>query len=441
MNTFVKSTRRRIKTIVRDESGNTTILGLLFFATAAAVGAAAVDYSNIIAAQTHLQVSADHAAHAALYHREFNDEASSKLKAIEVAAYGAPTNRFGITLNTNNIEFGTWDYDSRKFTADSGSNSAVMVTTSRLSENLNSVESFLFRLVGVTDFDVRTSAVFATYRPACFREGFVAADIVDVQGNNLYAEGFCIHAQNYVSINSNNTFESGTVVSMPDSSDVDLPESGFDTNAGLKEALGQASYQLRIVNRIESIIQSLKNEDSTYMPDYITKATVTLNQKQMEDSDFVSGAVHILDCGGGGGQAFLKGGAHLKEVVFVTNCQVKFGEGTILEESIFATTNTGANSFNAPSSFQLGRDDNCAEGGGSQMISMGGMDFASDFKIFGSQLIAKETISFAANAEGIKGASIISGDDVEGTSNSNMGFCNGAGMERNLEADYYRLAG
>ncbi|MEH6835754.1 pilus assembly protein TadG-related protein [Falsihalocynthiibacter arcticus] len=440
MNTFVKLTHQRIKSIVTDESGTATVLGLLFFAAAAAVGAAAVDYSNIVAAQTHLQVSADHAAHAALYHREFNDEQSSKLKAIDVAAYGAPNNRFGTTLDVNDIQFGKWDYTNRKFTAESGSRSAVMVTTSRLSSKLNSVESFLFRLVGVTAFDVRTSAVFTTYRPACFREGFVAADIVDVQSNNLYGEGFCIHAQNYVSLNSNNTFESGTVVSMPDSNDLDLPKSGFDTNAGLKEALGQASYQMRTVNRIESIIQSLQDEDPSYLPDYITEDTVTLNQSQLDETDFVQGAVHFLNCNGGG-QAFLKDGAHIKQVVFVTNCQVKFGQGTILEESIFATTNTGAKSFNAPSSFQLGRDDDCLVGGGSQMVTMGGMDFAADFKIFGSQLIAKETISFSANAQGIKGASIISGDDISGTSNSNMGFCNGSGMERNFESDYFRLAG
>lgn len=443
MKPFSQTIRNIIKASASNESGSTTVLGLFFFTAAAAVGAAAVDYSNIVAAQTHLQVSADHAAHAALYHREQNDEYDSKLKAIEVANYGTPSSRFGSTLEENDIVFGTWDYDTRTFTEQNNSRSAVKVTTSRISDRFNSVESFLFRLVGIDEFDVVTTAIFTTYRPACFREGFVAQDIVDIQSNNLYGQGFCIHAANYVSLNQGNTFESGTVVSMPDTGDLDLPDSGFDQNAGLEEALRQASYRLRIVNRIETIIEGLKNNDPNYVPSYIDnmKPTVTLRNKQLDETDFVSGAVHILECNGGGGQAFIKQSAHLKDVVFVTNCQVKFSEGAIIENSILATTNTGANSFNAPSSLQLGKDDNCAVGGGTQLVSMGGMDFASDLQIYGSQLLAKESITFSANANGIQGASIISGDDVSGTSNSNMGFCNGAGMEGNFEAEYFRLAG
>ena len=54
-----------------------------------------------------------------------------------------------------------------------------------------------------------------TYRPGCLREGFVADKMVDIQSNNGFESGFCIHSNVGISINQNNTFEAGTIVSMP----------------------------------------------------------------------------------------------------------------------------------------------------------------------------------------------------------------------------------
>ena len=69
---------------------------------------------------------------------------------------------------------------------------------------------------------------------------------------------------------------------------------------------------------------------------------------------------------------------------------------------------------------KVGRDDSCAADG--------------------SQLLALGDIEFTANADGIEGASFIAGGTISGTSNMIMGFCNHAGMERNFEAEYFRLA-
>jgi hypothetical protein len=41
----------------------------------------------------------------------------------------------------------------------------------------------------------------------------------------------------------------------------------------------------------------------------------------------------------------------------------------------------------------------------------------------GEITIAKGDVSFAANANGIEGASIIAGGQISGTSNMTMGFC------------------
>jgi len=127
-----------------------------------------------------------------------------------------------------------------------------------------------------------------------------------------------------------------------------------------------------------------------------------------------------------------------QDIVLRTNCSIKFGQGVILQNTVIATSNTSATSLNAASGLQVGRNDGCLEGGGAQLITMGGMRFPADLKVYGGQLLAKGDIQFAANANGIAGASFIAGGTISGTSNMAMGFC-GTGMENNFQAEYFRL--
>jgi len=73
-----------------------------------------------------------------------------------------------------------------------------------------------------------------------------------------------------------------------------------------------------------------------------------------------------------------------------------------------------------------------------QLVTRGGMNFPADLHMFGSQLLARLNIEFAANANGIQGASMVAGGRIDGTSNMNMSYC-GSGMEDNYTADYFRL--
>lgn len=127
------------------------------------------------------------------------------------------------------------------------------------------------------------------------------------------------------------------------------------------------------------------------------------------------------------------------DLVIVAECDVKFGNGVVLENVSIFSTSTSARAFSASSGLRIGRDDGCAEGGGAQLITYGGMGFPSSLQLYGGQLIARGDINFTANANGIEGASLIAGGMIDGTSNMEMAFC-GTGMENNLEAEYFRLA-
>ena len=431
--------RLSLQKFLRGQSGAMTAFGLFMSLSGIVIGGLAIDVANAIKSRTELQVAADVTAHAALYVRDMEDEITAVQAALDIAQVNLPSEIYGSVLTADDIRFGYWDRENQIFTPDHGSKDAVMVDISRLVEKGNGVGTYFLNFVGLTNWDVRRAAVFETYIPVCFREGFVAEDVVDVQSNNAYLNGFCIHSNDHVEVNSNNFFENNTVVSMPDKQDIVLPNSGFETNDGLQSALRDGSYQIRILNRLQDIIDDLSVAGPDYTPDYISgTGVVNLAGKNLDASDFVSGRVHKASCSGGQSLK-LASGTVLTDVVLVTNCKVQFGQGTTLDNTIVATTNTSAKSMTAPSSLQIGRDDSCAPDGGSQLLSMGGMEFPADLKVFGGQLIAQQDIAFAANANGIEGASFISGGTISGTSNMTMGFC-GSGMERNFEAEYFRLA-
>ncbi len=429
----------------RDETGSVSAFGVVMFVGFAAVGSIALDVSNLYAARTHLQIAADQAAHAALYNRNRMDADSAKQRALEIVNATLPSENYGVTLTVNDIEFGVFDRTNQTFTPDADSTSAVHVRTSFLEENSNPVATYLFKLVGHDSFDVSTSAIYTTYRPACLREGFVAEGIVDIQSNNGFRNGFCIHSNTHVSLNSNNFFEPGTVVSMPDLASLDLPKSGFETNEGLSAALRASKQNIRVLSRVDGIIARFEQPlayitgpDIPELPDYITDPeVVTMTERTVQAADLTTGRIHHINCAGP--RLTIDATPTVREVVIVSPCEIKFSAGSVLEDVIVISKDTAADSINAPSGLQVGRNDNCATGGGAQLVTLGGMNFASDLRLYGGQLIAKGDIEFAANANGIQGASMIAGGTIDGTSNMDMGFC-GSGQEDNFEIDYFRLA-
>jgi len=423
------------------ETGAIGVFGLYIFSGMAVVSAFALDTAYLWQARNQLQVAADAAAHAALYYRDLNlhsaDEA--RVKAISVAHDGMPGELYGELLKPEDIVYGTWDRSAQAFTVDENSRSAVMVQTKRLGERANAAQSFLFRLMGFEEFDVVTTAVFTTFRPTCFREGFVADDVVDIQSNNGFSNGFCIHSNTYVSVNSNNTFEPGTIVSMPNQDDVDLPRSGFKTNDGLQAALRSGVYQMRLINQMDYIYEQLLAGNRDWVPASINQIYKTISGKSLNETHLQPGYIYRHSDCGGNGLTLSNAAGPLSGFVLITDCKIKFANGTRLEDVIIATYSTDNKSVNGPSGVVVGRDDNCADGGSATILTYGGMDFAADLHMYGGRLVAKGNIAFAANADGIEGASMIAMGQIEGTSNMDMGFC-GTGMDTSFEADYFRLA-
>lgn len=457
----------------QSEDGGMTAGGLIFTIIFLAFGGLAVDVSNAVNQRTQLQATADSAAHTALYTRNYTLTATAddaRAAALALSESNMPSSFFGGVISASDIEFGVWNRTTRAFTVDETSRSAVRVLTHRDAAGGNEIATYLLKFAGYQSWDVRTSSVFETYVPDCLREGFVAENMVDIQSNNAYFDGFCIHSNDVVSLNSNNYFEEGTVVSMPDSTRLDMPASGYTSNEGLVQALRYGAIQIRLINALREVPSTPFLTGSQAMWAYIqlatrdgqldylsgTPRTINIVNGQPAPSsataDTIQAGRDLLDRAGNLGlrpnavnyvycssfSTQLQIRQTLTNVVVITNCQVNFGSGGALENGLIATLHTSASAITGSSDTRIGVIDDCAAGGGAQLIALGGMNFAAGISIHGGQLIALREIAFAANGEGLRGTSIISGETVSGTSNMSMGLC-GSGMEDNLSLDYFRM--
>ena len=417
-----------------DDDGGIYIFGLYIFVAIATISGIAIDVSHLNAERTRLQNATDLAAHAALFNRSTNSSSDSIAAALEVVERVMPARVYGTILTASDFHFGTYDYESDSFTRDAHSSAGVLVTASRETASNNAVRSFLLQFAGISEFDMSTQSVFTAYSPGCMREGFVAEGVVRVRSNNDFTDGFCIHSNTHVTLSQNNYFEAGTVVSMPNTDDLDIPSSGFSKNQGLQEALRSDHQQIRILTMIDEIAAGLLDYGSVHMPEYIDDRRVYYHYgKKFDPSDFEPGTINYLDCS----SATLNGGTYTNVVIY-SECEVKFGNGVIFDNAIVFSESTSAKAFNSPSGLQIGRDDRCSPGGGAQLITYGGLDFAAKLSVYGGQLIAEGDIVFAAQAEG-QGASFIAGGEIDGKTHIDMGYC-GTGMENNFEGNYLRLA-
>lgn len=433
------------RSFMAEEDGGISVLNVYFLMTLAILAGVAIDFSNLMASRTQLQVAADAAAHAALVEREWNEKQEATASALKVAKLNMPSDDFGEVLTAQDIVFGDYDRATRTFTADPNSRAAVMVETSRGMKDGNAVSSFLLQFVGVMGWDLKSRSIFETYYPTCLMEGFVADGVINVQSNNSYFNGFCMHSNSYVTINNNNYFEPGTIVSMPDTNDLVVSVNGNEEpkNEGLDEALREGKYFIKILNRLDRIVAGVQDRHSRYARDYINNYNVaeitagngnnlstTFNKATIDPASLQKRRVNTADCTG---ELTLSAGTY-EDVVIISECDVKINNNVILTNATLITKGSVNGSH-----ITLGAKDNCAPGGGAQLLAYGDVAFSSTIEMYGGQIVAAGDIDFQANGDGMQGASIVAGGDIDSTSNLNFAFC-GEGMEHSFLAEYFRLA-
>ncbi|EPX83855.1 TadE/TadG family type IV pilus assembly protein [Salipiger mucosus] len=420
----MRSARFFIRRFCRDESGNMTILGVFLTLSSLTVGSLAVDFSRKEASHVDLQVLADATAHAALVSRQ-TMTAPEAIQAALAFSHKNATDA-AVAIHAGDLEFGHWDPEARTFTVNALSKQAVRVTAHRTDARGNYVEGLLTHMLGIRGFEVEAETVLAGNPTLCSQNGLVAEDSVEMTSANAFGINYCIHSDHTIKMSIGNDFGAGSIVSLPDTADLQIPSGDVGSNPGLAEALTEMPPRLNINQIIEDFAVAVETGESEYIPAgvrYSWNNRTTVNgQLKLSPDMMMAGEMHVFDCGSGNGTLDLETGTY-GDLVLWTNCKMKFGQGTAFENAVIVQRNAASQAISAPNGVRFGAVDNCAPSGDVLLVTEGGMQVASDLEMHGATLAAKGPVSFAAKPDGMNGASVISGSALKVTSSGAFGFC------------------
>jgi len=145
------------KAVLRDQRGNIAVLFALLTVPLLGFAALAVDVGHLYVTRMQLQGAADAAVLAAL--PELPDLDNARATAIQYAETNMPAKAHGAVLQSSDVEIGTWDPDSRTFTAGGAAPDAVRVVTRRAAANGNPVPTAFAGLLGFNEVDVTAESI------------------------------------------------------------------------------------------------------------------------------------------------------------------------------------------------------------------------------------------------------------------------------------------
>lgn len=274
-------------------------------------------------------------------------------------------------------------------------------------------------------------------RYACFNEGLVAAGETSINSQNHFGTGFCLHGNEGVWLRNNNYFAYGSVVSTSDADNFNIVN--LEKNEGLEEALQIAKLDIQVNETLVDAFAHLIDPTRNGRPSYLdpNASVIQLSNRKIKGKDLQSGRVHSLACKGN--QALdLSSVSTLSNLALITNCRIHLNSNVLITNAVLGTTSTANNAVQIASNLQIGTDDNCTNGGGGQILSLGDVKVASQMGIYGGHIVSAGDIKVTSQIDG-QGALLLAGGDLSGTSNITMLSCNGVGQEDNVVMTWWEL--
>lgn len=412
--------------VLHDEQGAGSIWGLFMFTLIVGFAGLAVDTTDGFRNRTMLQAAADAAALAAVIDLPRTDNAIAS--AVEYAEKNLPPDTYGTVLTSDDVVLGKWDHENRVFLNGDPSPDAVRVRLRMNYGRGNAVLANFLKILGVKGWELQAIAIAQRFVPQCYTDGLVARGYVDMSSNNAYYNNFCVHGQQGVNLQNGSYFELGTSVSMPDLSLLEMPTDGLDSNPGLEEALREGSLDPHMVDHIPEIMDMLLDPRSPIQPLYIDETLPVIEVDcQFDMGTAEEGRIYHVVCADNK-QIQIPGSSVTSKVVVIAESQINIPANAMLEDVVLASRadikNTGAN-IHFSSGAKLGRDDNCADGGGVQIFSTENVFLSSSINWNGVQVVSAKNVELGASDEGVKGLAVQAGGNITLSSNNAFGLCNG----------------
>jgi Flp pilus assembly protein TadG len=141
----------------RDEQGGVLPLVALSLTVILGFAALAIDVTHQRALDAQLEATADAAALAGA--SQLPNETKAREAALAYAESNMPRELHGTVLEAEDIVFGTWYEETRKFVVDGPVTNAVQVTTRRSEQNGNPAPTFFMRVFGRDQVDLSAEAL------------------------------------------------------------------------------------------------------------------------------------------------------------------------------------------------------------------------------------------------------------------------------------------
>jgi hypothetical protein len=475
----------RFDRFLRDESGGYTIWSLIWFSLYVAMGGLAVDMTDAYRNQTLLQATADASSLAAVM--SLPDQDDGLAQALTYATDNMNPAINGNVLEADEVIFGNWNSSARKFIPGTADPDAVRVITRRDDANSNPLATNFLRILSlwglpVDRWNISVEAVAVKYVSRCLKDGFTAANEVDMNGHNDFHNDICIHGQNHfedngqnegISIRNDNTFDGptydedagvwlpGVTVSTPyPDQDITNNSPTCGQNTGLCSPDGGAKTAADSwpddVDELDKITQGLLEPTSVYMPgnmyqldangdpvlndvgDPMLPVMVTIPNEdypgpaEKYDGPYDEYTIYNMECSSGKKTVDLPTDTEIKNVVIVADCNISASSGVALKGVALVSTYAGNgpnglenNSIHMAAGSILGDADYCEEGGGVELYSAASVHIAAGGEWHGLRIVAVHDVKITSNNVGVYGISVQAGHNIDMSSNNEFGLCTG----------------
>ncbi|MBU3258887.1 hypothetical protein KPG71_02545 [Roseovarius sp. PS-C2] len=358
----------------QDESGVGSVLSVFLIIMVLIIGGVAVDTSNVWRHHQLLQQTSDVAAHSgAVELAKGNTTADAHAAAVSSVGFNMPKYYYGELFEDQSKDVQLLHYDPVTNKAStSGKVNAVAVTLRRSESTNNPVPTYLLRIADLMKPGPKTSlsewnveargvAAFVKTRRCSSSDGLYAKGEVNLTSSSFFGAGYCLHGQSAVWMPQNNTFESGSGVSMQDLNDcknkcVDdandgASEAAFEQNL-IMEDLGEHIDKIEAAFRgtgDTSIRDEFFNGKSLGYADLPELDAVGINTGTLKAGDTVeidkadfealeavpSGLTYDVSCNGKNQPLKISDGtANLDSVAIITDCAIDFASDATVQSSM-----------------------------------------------------------------------------------------------------------
>ncbi len=391
--------------MLRDEDGAGSVFGIFAVVMILILGGVALDATNLWRNQQMLKQTADVAAHAGTVQLASGGDAQNAYNtARTLVEANMPQSWYGNLFSNPQADIEVLHYDpDTDLIGGTGPLNAVSVTLRRDQDSGNPVPTFLLRVADImligdatdlSQWNVKTRGVaaFVGTKKCMSTDGLYAQGELGLTSSSNFGPGYCLHSQDKVWMPQQNSFATGTGISMPNLSNCGGKCDDSSNPGATNAAFSRNLIMTDLADHIASVEQAFLGTGDTAIRDsFFAKKTlgdlsplaaigvstggitqkgqtVNLSQSEFEALTTIpSGLTYNIACTGGsksiqfgtpkgsGKQSGGGGTIDVSDVAVVTNCALDFGSDAKLAASMILSTLESSNaSITASSGAQVG---------------------------------------------------------------------------------------